>query len=151
MIEKQKLSLDEAIKILESYLSAIYYGYTTEIIDPVQAQVLHAFLQAKSIQTAYQISQLYQQLQDLTIKYEERKRYIRKNLSNEYVLEKMNEKKIDNLCLERDDELFKIKQEIIKTDLQIKSLSEVIKHYAYLSKSWQQVIEAIKKEFHLSE
>ncbi|MCM8767935.1 MAG: hypothetical protein NC921_04035 [Candidatus Omnitrophica bacterium] len=146
-MEREKMTIDEALSKIENYLSGIYYGYEEEIIDPIQAQVLYAFLQAKSLKTSIIISEKYSLLGELTKKYIETLVEVRKELENELDLAKVNEKKIENLCLQRSEKLRELKQNIESLKLDIKGLSNEVKHYAYLSNAWRSVIEKILQEW----
>jgi len=145
-----KLTWDKVEKIIIENFNAIYYGLEPDgesKITPEQAEMISIFLQNESLKLSKELEKDYAKLGLLKKGYTLRKRKVRKRVVEEYGLYDASEKKIDQICLEEDDELAELYSEIQELETAIKGKQEFIKQIGYFSKKWELIIPHIKREF----
>ena len=147
MIEDEKYSINNIVARVEEIVNALANGRQPETLDPTQAISLGVLLQTKALKNANLTRNKYVQLGEK--KKEFLREYIetRKKLEQIYDLSKFNEKKIRELCLQENNKLCEIENEMITLEFEIKGIEEETKYLGFLSKSWESIVNAIKYEW----
>ena len=147
MIEEEKYNIDNIIDKVENVLNSLINGRQSDMLDPTQAISLGVLLQTKAMKNAIRIRDQYIELGNRRKEYLEEYNKTRQELSNTYDLYKLNEKKVERMCLEENEQLSEIQKKIIDLEADIKGLKEETKYIGYLSKSWESVMDVIMYEW----
>jgi len=147
MIKEEIYNINNIIEKVENVLNSLINGRQSDMLDPTQAISLGVLLQTKAMKNASIIRNKYIELGNRRKEYLEEYNKTRQELSNTYDLYKLNEKKVERMCLEENEQLSEIQKKIIDLEADIKGLKEETKYIGYLSKSWESIIDTIKYEW----
>lgn len=143
------MNISDALDELKTILSAYYEG-RDEVRDVIQLRVLSTFLQSYSYSIAQNINNLYISLGKIISDYNNLFFEERRKLQDEYDLDNISEKKIENMLLQKNEMLLKLYNQKNSILNQIRGLENEQKFAGYLNQSLHHLIQKISNEWKMS-